>query len=202
MYRSRLVTLLVVLLVVVGIGVRLLQFWHNDSLMLDECALCLNVANRDLGGLTRRLGYDQAAPLGFLILQKTVFTTVGMDDITTRVVPLIFGLLTIALIVPLSFRLFDMKIHPCATLLAIGLICLNRGIVGYSGTAKQYSLECAITLLLLLALAQCIGEGDTRGSPTSRVFLILSPALLWFSYGAVFIIGGIGAALIARAAIL
>jgi hypothetical protein len=201
-HRSRLATLLVVLLVLLGIGARVFQFWRNDSLMLDECAVCLNVANRDLGGFTRRLGYDQAAPLGFLILQKAVFATVGMDDITTRVVPLIFGLLTIVLIVLLSRRLFDIKSNPCATILAIGLIALNRGIIGYSATAKQYSLECAITLLLLLALAECIGEGDSRGSPASRMLLVLSPALLWFSYGAVFIIGGMGAALVGRAVFL
>ena len=80
---------------------------------------------------------------------------------------------------------------------------LNRPIVEYSATAKQYSLECAITFLLLLALVKCIGvEGDSRGSSRSRILLILSPLFLWFSYGAVFIVAGIAAALIGRAAVL
>jgi len=201
-YYSRRMTLLAVLLVSIGIGARLLQFWRNDSLMLDECVVCLNVAGRSLAGFTHMLSYNEAAPLGFLILQKMLFLIVGMDDVATRVVPLIFGLLTVPLIVLLANRLFDIRINPCATILAIGLICFNRSIIVYSATAKQYSLECATTLVLLLALAQCIGEGDSDGSPASRTFLVLSPALMWFSYGAVFIIGGIGAALILRAAFL
>ena len=180
-YYSRRMTLLAVLLVSIGIGARLLQFWRNDSLMLDECVVCLNVAGRSLAGFTHMLSYNEAAPLGFLILQKMLFLIVGMDDVATRVVPLIFGLLTVPLIVLLANRLFDIRINPCATILAIGLICFNRSIIVYSATAKQYSLECATTLVLLLALAQCIGEGDSDGSPASRTFLVLSPALMWFS---------------------
>src|SRR5262249_613943 len=145
MYRSGSIALALLLLVFVGAGARLLQFWRNDSLMLDECAICLNIASRDPGGFTRTLDYNQAAPIGFLLLQRSAFATFGMDDITARILPLVFGLLTLALIVLLSRRIFDARVNACAVVLAVGLISLNRGIIAYSATAKQYSLECAVT---------------------------------------------------------
>jgi hypothetical protein len=203
--RSVAVLSLTLLLVAVGIGARFLQFARNNSLFLDECALCLNVSDRSLSGFTRTLEYNEATPLGFLLIQKVIFATAGMNDITSRVMPLIFGVLTIYLMLPLSRRVFDVRTSPCAILLAIGLIALNRGIIVYSALAKQYTLESAITLLLLLALAASIGsksDSDSRASPTARVLLIASPALLWSSYGAVFIVAGIGAALVARAFVL
>src|SRR5271156_6394182 len=173
-YRLGSVTILIVLLVLIGIGARFFQFWRNDSLMQDECAISVDIASDDLEGFTRILGYNQVAPPGFMILQKTIFATLGMDDITTRTIPLIFGLSTIVLTLSLAHRLFDKQINPCALIFAIALICLNRPIVEYSATAKQYSLECAITFLLLLALVKCIGpEGDSRGSFGSRILLVL-----------------------------
>jgi uncharacterized membrane protein len=201
--RPRFTTLAIWLLVLIGTGGRLLQFWRNDSLMLDECALCLNIGSRDLAGFTHTLSYDQAAPLGFLVLQKVAVASAGMNDVTTRMVPFIFGLLTIALVVLLSLRIFKIEESPSALLLAIGLICLNRSVIEYGAIAKQYSVECSITLLLLLALVECIGPyGDSRGSPFTRTLLILSPMLMWLSYGAVFIVGGTGVALVGRAVVL
>ncbi len=201
--RPRFTTFAIWLLVLIGIGGRFLQFWRNDSLMLDECALCLNLGSRDLAGFTRTLGYDQAAPLGFLVLQKALVASAGMNDVTTRIVPFIFGLLTIVLVVLLSRRVFNDEESPLAIILAIGLISLNRSVIGYGAIAKQYSVECSITLLLLLALAECIGaDGDSSGSTLTRTLLILSPALMWLSYGAAFIVGGIAAALLGRALVM
>jgi hypothetical protein len=201
--RPRFTTLAIWLLVLIGIGGRFLQFWRSDSLMLDECALCLNIGSRGLAGFTRTLGYDQAAPLGFLVLQKTVVASAGMNDVTTRIVPFVFGLLTIALVVLLSLRVFKIEESPSALILAIGLVSLNRSVVEYGAIAKQYSVECSITLLLLLALAECIGaDDDSRGSPLARTLLILSPALMWLSYGAVFIVAGIAATLLGRALLM
>jgi hypothetical protein len=199
--RPRFTTLVIWLLVLIGIGGRFLQFWRNDSLMLDECALCLNIGSRDLAGFTRTLGYDQAAPLGFLVLQKAAVASVGTNDVITRIVPFIFGILTIALVVLLSHRIF--KESPSASLLAIGLVCLNRRVIEYGATAKQYSVECSITLMFMLALAECIGpDGDSSGSPSTRTLLILSPSLMWLSYGAVFVVGGTNVALVCRAVVL
>jgi hypothetical protein len=194
---------LMLLLAIVGAGARALQLWRNDSLILDECAVCLNIAERGLRRSAETPYYNQAAPLGFLALQKAVFKLAGMTDVTVRVVPFLAGLATIPLAIALGYLLFDPASSPFALALAIGLVCVNRAIIDYSATAKQYTLEAAVTLVSLCTLAACLGAEDApHGSAKARAFLIVSPALMWFSYGAVLIDGAIAAVLIARAAAL
>ncbi len=194
--------LLAGLLAAVGLLARLFEFSRDASLWYDECAVCVDIAGRDLGGLARPLSYDQAAPLGFLVVQKILFHVLGYTDAAARLAPLACGLLSIALIVLVSGRLFARPAHYGGMLLAIGLMCLNLRAIGYSAIAKQYSLECLVTLVLLLALVRCIGSGRNSYDSSARKLLVLSPFLLWFSYGAFFIIGAIALTLFARAASL
>jgi hypothetical protein len=190
-------------LATVGVGARLLHFVRNDSLMMDECSLCRNVQYRGFRDFARPLDHDQAAPLGFLILEKAVVTAVGMDDRSVRIVPLICGLTTIPLALITALVIFNPSFNPCAAILVIGLTCLNWAIIDYSAVAKQYTLESVITFLMLWVLAASVGARSASSTSTrARSLLVLSPALVWFSYGAVFVTAAIGATLIARALVL
>jgi hypothetical protein len=198
--KRRAWVLLFALLAVAAAGARVLQFWRVHSLMLDECAVCMNILDRGPAGLVKALDYDQAAPLGYLFLQKAVFAGLGMSDLSVRVVPLFFGLAAIPLAAIIVVWLFPPRTKMAPALLAFGLISLNRGLAVYSGISKQYTLECVCTLLLLLALFMAIGQNDGPAASGWKAWLlIVSPLLVWLSYGAVFVIAGIVAALLARA---
>src|SRR5690606_12042987 len=58
------------LVVVLGIVLRLRQYFANRSLWVDEASLALNIINRSFGGLTQPLDYNQGAPVGFLFIEK------------------------------------------------------------------------------------------------------------------------------------
>ena len=63
--------------IALGIGLRLAQYLHNESLWLDEAFLALNLQNRSLGQLFGVLDYNQAAPPGYLFLEKVLASAFG-----------------------------------------------------------------------------------------------------------------------------
>jgi hypothetical protein len=193
---------LLVVLAVAGLSIRWLEFHRNYSLMMDECAISMNIFDRNLSALTKPLDYDQAAPLGYMVLQKLFFRVFGMGDRTTRMVPLFFGILTVPLGAVLFARIFHLRRSAWPWILSTGLICLNRGLVSYSGISKQYTLECCVTLILLHVFCRELSGPDPVASGLNGQggwMVVLSPLLVWLSYGAVFVLTGFGAALVGRA---
>src|SRR5512144_903664 len=80
------------LLILAGIGVRLVPMLANRSLWLDEAMLALNIVTRPLADLLRPLDYAQGAPLGFLLLEKLSVTLFGPNEPALRLVPLLAAL--------------------------------------------------------------------------------------------------------------
>jgi hypothetical protein len=64
------VAALAVGLIVFGVALRIRNYAADYSLNHDDICLALNVMNRDIRGLTRTLNFEQAAPLGFLWLER------------------------------------------------------------------------------------------------------------------------------------
>src|SRR5881392_4485369 len=57
-------------LIALGIVLRLARYLANRSLWLDEVLLARNILDRSFTGLLAPLDLNQAAPIGFLMLQK------------------------------------------------------------------------------------------------------------------------------------
>lgn len=184
---------LILVFAAIGVAVLSLEFFRNNSLMMDECAICMNIFGRSLQGLSKTLDYDQAAPLGYLYFQKLFFHFFGMTDRTTRVLSFCFGLLTLPLALIAFRRVFPLSRSALALVLSFGLICLNRALASYSGISKQYTLECCATLALLYVF---YGPLARRNFSESKWLLILSPVLVWLSFGSVFVLAGFGTALL------
>ena len=136
------------------------------------------------------MDYDQRRPLGFLYLLKAVTSSLGFGEHALRLVPLICGLGTIA-----AFYLLTRRIFSGWALVAVNLLmCVNQTAISYSAQAKQYSLELLVAVLMLL-LSRPLFDPDCP----SKVFWINSLALgllLWFSFSSVFVLVGIGLALV------
>src|SRR5665213_1183578 len=198
--KSAIVLATALAIVTFGLVIRTIVYRRNYSLMLDECAISLDTLQGNLASFVHTLPRDQAAPLGFLLLQKSIFHSFGMNDYTTRIIPFCFAIIALVAALMLALTVFHRAQVPAAFLVAIGLISMNRGAIQYAATAKQYSLEVAVTILILLALAAYLSAGtSSRRQRIATVLLVLSPTLVWFSFGAVFVIAAIGAVLCLRA---
>jgi hypothetical protein len=178
-----------VLLCVFSLGgfLRIKYYAANFSLFVDECALALNF-QRTYAALSQTLDYEQRAPLVFLYLVKAVTDSLGRSEYALRLLPLAFGLSTIA-----AFYVLTRSIFSGWALVAVNLLmCFNQSAISYSAQAKQYSLELLIAVLMLL-LSRRLFDADC--SP--KAFWISSLALglmPWFSFTSVFVLAGIAVA--------
>src|SRR5258706_4697456 len=88
---SRWAKLIAWALVAIGVAIRVIVFTHNRSLFLDEAMLANNIVQRDAVGLLKPLADAQAAPVGFLMIEKTIVSTFGVSERALRSLPLIGG---------------------------------------------------------------------------------------------------------------
>jgi hypothetical protein len=178
-------------LVALGAGLRLWQYFANTALWLDEVALARNILDRSLWQLlTSPLAYDQAAPRGFLLVEKVAVSVFGSSGYVLRFFPLITSL--IALVV--FWRIVARWLEGLPGLAALALFATAAPHVVFASQVKPYSFDVAVALLLLwLAL-------DLRGLDLSvqkglRVG-IAGGVLVWFSLPSVLVAFAIGVSLI------
>jgi Dolichyl-phosphate-mannose-protein mannosyltransferase len=177
-------------LVGVILRVRFFASFAPMSLTRDEAALAMNVVGVDLGQLFRPLALDQAAPVGFMILQKLLVSAVGASEMGLR----FLSLLSSILIIPLTYVLLVRLLTPGGTLIGLGLMALSEPLIYYGTTFKQYSFDALVTLILLIAALP--GLRQVQGYGRYLLLGIIGAIAVWFSFPSVFVIGGIGLTLI------
>ncbi|HYV03781.1 MAG TPA: hypothetical protein VFB82_04300, partial [Blastocatellia bacterium] len=85
------------LIVAFAAALRAVQYFSNSALYVDEGALALNVINRGFAGFLRPLDLNQAAPPGFLALEKIAVAALGTGEYALRLFPFLFSLAAILL---------------------------------------------------------------------------------------------------------
>jgi hypothetical protein len=138
---------LVAVLVGLGILLRLVQYVANRSLWIDEASLALNLIERPLSELTRQLAFNQAAPIGFLLIEGIGAKAIGYSEYVLRFFPLVCGLASIPAFAWLSRRTVSREAAP----LAILLFCVANGLVYYASELKPYETDVAVAVGFLAA---------------------------------------------------
>lgn len=177
-----------------GALLRLAQYASNRSLWADESYLALNILGRPFLGLVEPLAHNQAAPFGFLFLEKLATVVFGTGELALRLVPLLAGLASLALFFWVARRLLRPDLVP----LALALFAVSDRLIYYASEVKQYSTDVAVALALLLAALAAL-----EGPLTARRAALLAAAgsaAVWFSHPAIFVLAGAGVALAASAA--
>ncbi len=177
------------LVIAVGALLRVAQYVAGRSLWLDEAKLALNIVNRSYVHLLRPLEYDQGAPLGFLFLEKLAVQLFGPGELALRLLPLLSGLLALALAYPAA-RQF---VGPRAALIALAMFAVLDNPIYYSSEVKQYSSDMAVTMVILLfaKLVEQKGFSDRL----LIYFALVGSLLVWVSHPAIFVLVGVGLAL-------
>ena len=180
-------------LLLLGAVLRLRQYLTGRSFWADEAMLALNIVQRGFAGLLQPLDYDQGAPVGFLLVEKLFNSILGKHELALRLFPLLTGLFTLGLFYLLLRRLTGRA----GLLVALALFVFNPRLIYYSSEVKQYIMDVAVTIALLLLAAPLF-----RHSPRKKDFAWLGLAGLvglWFSHPALFVLAGIGLTLLIHA---
>lgn len=172
-----------------GLFLRLLSYVHNRALWVDEIALARNIEERTLSGLLEPLSYDQAAPIGFLWLEKLTVQAFGDSEYALRLVPLLAGILSLFLFLWLARRCLT----PAGTLIALLFFATADRLVYYSSEVKQYSSDVVIALLILLVAVSVYSKKLSWRH--AAAFGLLGAVAIWFSHPSVFVLAGVGTTL-------
>jgi hypothetical protein len=175
-------------IVLLGIALRLRQYLLNRSFWADEASLAVNLVERNFEELTGLLDYHQAAPVGFLFIEKLSILVLGNRDYVLRLFLLLAGSLAVYLIYRISHALFG-----TIGLFAVSMFSLSWWLVHYSSELKQYGSDVMVALLLVYLALNCLRE-----NAQAKDFLLLGgvgAVVIWISHPSVFIMVGVGLAL-------
>ncbi|WFE25165.1 hypothetical protein O7623_17295 [Solwaraspora sp. WMMD791] len=112
----------------------------------DETAIAINL-RRGFLALTQDLEFQQVAPVGWLWLEKSLLYAFGADERVLRL-PSLLGMLTVlALTAVITHR----AVGCWAAAAATALIAVAPMVLTYVGELKQYAVEAAVALAVLLA---------------------------------------------------
>ncbi len=178
------------LLIGIGAAARIYLYGRNRSLWLDEASFAESLVSRSWNELMLPLFNGQAAPFGFAAAEIAVVQAVGSSEYALRLIPLLCGVFTLPLFYLLAKRLLGRQ----SANFALAVIALSSGLIYYSSELKPYAGDAFLATALLLAAAYYF---DRPGS-NARLGLLagLGVVALWFSYPAVFILGGIAVAMV------
>ncbi|MGE5415044.1 MAG: glycosyltransferase family 39 protein, partial [Syntrophomonadaceae bacterium] len=172
-------------------ALRLWQYLANASLWIDEIALAENVLNRPLGELVGQPLYlDQVAAPGFLALAKGATAAFGSSEYALRLVPLLSGLLALLL-----FRALARRFQPVwVAALSVAILALAPTLIAHGAEFKPYSMDILASVWLTMAAFAVTDRGAAW--PAWLGAIVLGTTFVWFSQGAIFVVAGLGAALV------
>jgi len=134
------------IVLLLGTFLRLIEYFRNRSLWLDESMLVLAIGRQAYAELLGSLDYDQTAPPLFLWGLKTVSLIGGMSEYALRLLPLLAGL-ALPWVVWRAVRALG---GPVAGVIATTLAALSAPLIYYSAEAKPYSLDALLSGILIL----------------------------------------------------
>lgn len=153
--------------------------WHKD-LWLDEAMLAFSmygISFREL--FFAPLPFTQAAPLGFLLVSKTLGAVFGYSEWVLYLLPFVCGLGTLILAYKIGKRLFSPFGCFVFVLLAVG----NMGLLHYTTEFKQYGIEAFCSFLMIYIYIY--SRLEQRSKPLYLSLSIIACSL--FAYTALFL---------------
>ena len=160
---SALPVTLSILAVILGDADRLRQFFFDRSLWNDEVWVGLSVLTRSYGGLLRPLSGEQAAPPGWLWLERFCTQLFGNSELALRLPELLAALALPVLVAVLGHRFLGGW-----GWLPVAFVALSPYLVFYSAELKPYGPDATFTVLTIL-LTVCVLDHD-----------LALPWLLWW----------------------
>lgn len=179
-------------LVATGVVFRVIRCAANRSLWLDEAYLAESILTYSVRQLaTTDLLHWQAAPAGFLLLEKLAVTVCGTSEYALRLVPQLASLAS----VPLFYAVVRRSVPATGGLVALAMFAAVEPLVYYAGEVKQYGVDVAVCLLILW-LSMRVADRPAGGARLV-VLALCSCAAVFLSHPALFPVASAGLVLAA-----
>jgi hypothetical protein len=180
-------------LLIVGASLRVIEYLANRPLSIDESFLALNLIDKSPAELLHGLDFKQAAPLGFLEVEKLVVDVFGRTEYAMRLLPLLVSLASL-----FFFYRAGKKLLPATALpFACAAFALLDPAIYYAAAVKQYEFDLGAAIALFALAASMLARPVGR-----RGFLSLAvagAAVVWFSHASAFVLAAVGITLAAAA---
>ena len=173
------------IIILIGLSLRLHQYFLNHTLWLDEAFIAINIIRSNYLDLLFPLKYyNQAAPIVFLLVTKFITKLWGISEYAFRFFSLISGIGSVIIAYFLGKKFLDKKALPLFLL----LMAFSRYGIYYSSELKQYSLELLVTIIILIFSINIYNSNYNL--KTCLITGILGGFLVFCSYTAAFILTG------------
>ena len=174
-------------LLALGLALRGYHYFREPSMWHDEAAVAVNVLNHTYADLLGPLTFHEAAPPLFLWLEKTVCLALGDGVYALRLPAFLASCVALPLLAWAACRLLE----PWAVLWAVFLFAVSEQLAWHACEAKPYAFD-VLAFVVLIALFAA-----TRTAPLWQrliAFALPAPLLVFLSYPAIFLYGGVLAA--------
>lgn len=185
--NERLFKFLMLLIIVGGIGLRLVVYLQNRNLIIDEANVARNIYERGFIDLVKPLSYEQYAPPLFLWLIKLSSIIFGFSEYALKLYPFISGIIALYLF----YLLLKKLLSPQSIWLPLALFASGYFFIRYATELKQYNND----VLVMLALMLLTLRNNIIATSSGKFFVIWAIAgsiAIWFSMPSVFVLAGVG----------
>lgn len=181
--------LILPILLLIGIALRLVVYFQNRALMLDEANLALNIVEKNGWEFFQSLDYQQYCPPVFLLLSKWSSQLFGVQEWSLKLLPLLAGILLLVLLLKVAQQLL---LSPWVVGYLLLVWSFSHLALRYSTELKQYSVDAFVALgLIYQALKQ---QKMAWNGKNSLFWMLLGNVALWTSMPSIFILATIGVA--------
>jgi hypothetical protein len=164
---------------------RIIVFFQNRSLFIDEASLGTQIIDKSFPGLFGNF-VDQFVPPLFCVIVKSATELFGNTEYALRLFSLICGLFSLFLF----YEFCKTFLEPKHVIFPILLFGFSMFMVQYSTEVKQYSTDVAFALGILLLSLKI--SPRTIQNQHFILWIILGIVSIWFSMPAVFMLFGVG----------
>lgn len=128
-----------------GLSLRFYFYFINRDLGADEAHLALNFIHLGYIGLTQPLENFQSAPIFFLWSVETITRFFGFNELSLRLIPFIFSILSFPLF---YFFVRDLTKSRLIALIAFLLFAFNYSIIYFSTEMKPYTIDVSAFVVI------------------------------------------------------
>ncbi len=181
-----------------GLGLRGYHYVRNPVVWHDEAALLLNVTEKTFAEHLGPLFYAEAAPPFFLWVEKVISLTLGETTFAMRLLPFLGSCLALVFVAFTSRKVFGYWPAILATL----LFGFSDRLLWHACEAKPYAIDVFVSAFVITTFAWC-RERERNGSRSLLarecfLYAALAPFLLFLSFPACFVLGGVALALLLK----